>query len=297
MIVAIAALVIALGGTAYATQSVVATGSSASSTLAQCRADVYAAFRFQPAGDQSLRAAATKEICGGSGSVGATGATGAQGLKGIAGVAGSAGSTGPAGSGATGLSGPTGATGVSGPTGPIGATGVIGPTGSTGTTGAIGSTGSTGVTGSNGATGATGPAGAETFAEFFALMPPDNPLPVLPGTAVEFPQDGPQSGDVIRLDASNFNLPFAGTYRVSFTVPVDEPGQLQLRLDGIGLAYTVSGRATGTSPIHGEAFVVAAAGANLAVINPANSPLALTISQSAGGGNPVAATLLIEKIG
>jgi hypothetical protein len=291
MIVAIVALVLALGGTAYATKSVIATGSdSAGSTLAQCRADVYAAFRFQPAGDQSVRAAATKEICGESGSAGATGATGAQGAQGIAGTPGSAGSGGAGPGGPTGPSGPTGGEGATG------ATGVTGPIGSTGSTGLTGAVGVTGATGSSGATGATGPAGADAFAEFFALLPPDNPFFVLPGGAVEFPQDGPQSGDVIRLSASTFNLPFAGVYRVSFSVPVDEAGQLQLELDGTALAYTVSGRATGSSPIHGEALVFATAGSNLVVINPASAPSALTISQFAGGANAAAATLLIEKL-
>ena len=35
------------------------------------------------------------------------------------------------------------------------------------------------------------------FADFFALMPPDNAATVAPGTDVSFPQDGPTSGTVL----------------------------------------------------------------------------------------------------
>jgi len=46
-----------------------------------------------------------------------------------------------------------------------------------------------------GPTGVTGPAGtALNYADFYALMPPDNSATVAPGTDVSFPQDGPNSG-------------------------------------------------------------------------------------------------------
>ena len=62
--------------------------------------------------------------------------------------------------------GQPGATGPSGPPGPAGPQGPIGPTGPTGPTGPSG--------------------GMLDFADFFALMPPDNSTPVATGTSVDF---------------------------------------------------------------------------------------------------------------
>ncbi len=86
----------------------------------------------------------------------------------------------------------------------------------------------------------------QEFAQFFALMPPNNASTVAPGAAVSFPQDGPADGDIARASADTFVLPEVGTYRVDFTVSVSEAGQLGLKLDGNELRYTVFGRATGT---------------------------------------------------
>ena len=50
------------------------------------------------------------------------------------------------------------------------------------------------VIGPTGATGPTGEAGGVlNYADFYALMPPDNAATVAPGTDVSFPQDGPNS--------------------------------------------------------------------------------------------------------
>ena len=87
-------------------------------------------------------------------------------------------------------------------------------------------------------------------------MPPDNATTVGAGADVIFPQNGPSSSSSItRINGSVFNLAAIGTYQVSFQVSVNEPGQLILRLNGADLAYTVVGRATGTSQIAGMALV------------------------------------------
>ena len=61
-----------------------------------------------------------------------------------------------------------------------------------------------------------GPAGGIWgYADFYALMPPDNAATVAPGTDVSFPQDGPNSGTtIVRTGASSFNLTEIGTYQV-----------------------------------------------------------------------------------
>jgi len=52
-----------------------------------------------------------------------------------------------------------------------------------------------GPVGPRGPIGETGPAGGLLrYADFYALMPPDNAATVAPGTDVSFPQDGPNSG-------------------------------------------------------------------------------------------------------
>ena len=247
---------------------------------------------------------------------GATGASGEAAMTGATGGTGSTGPTGPCCTGAAGVTGPTGFDGGTGPTGPGGATGEVGPTGIDGTTGIAGPTGATGEAGPTGidgttgptgpcctgATGAAGPTGADgglvgAFADFFALMPGDNADTVAPGTPVDFPQDGPNSGDITRASASEFVIPDIGTYQVFFQVPVTEAGQLQLELNGAPLAYTVVERATGASQIVGK-FIIETTVINstLRVINPAGNPTALTITPLAGGASPVSAHLIIERL-
>ncbi|MEX2108913.1 MAG: hypothetical protein WD827_08515 [Solirubrobacterales bacterium] len=259
MVVALVALCCTLGGTGYAASSLLTPAGPAtksatkySSSLAECRANVYDAFRFKPSGTSAQRAAATQGICN-ENSTGSTGTTGPQGPQGA--------------------QGETGATGQTGATGPTG----VGQTDATGTTGA---------------------AALSNYAQFFALMPPDNPATVGGGSAVQFPQDGPNGGTITRSGSSadTFVLPNSGTYRVAFIVSVSEPGQLQITLDGIGLPYAVFGRTTGTSQIVGEALVSASAGSVISVVNPLGNSPALTITPVAGGAMPVAASLVIEQL-
>ncbi len=141
-------------------------------------------------------------------------------------------------------------------------------------------------------------AGVLGFADFYALMPPDNSATVAPGTDVSFPQNGPNSGSGIsRLGDSSFNLGEIGTYEILFQVGVSEAGQLVLTLNGAELAYTVVGRATGTSQIVQMAIVTTTAiNSVLTVRNPADNATALTITTLAGGTEPVSAHLVIIQI-
>ena len=86
-------------------------------------------------------------------------------------------------------------------------------------------------------------------------------------------------------------------YRVTFQVSVVEAGQLVLTLDGVELAYTVVGRATGTSQIVSTNLVQTTfVNSILSVTNPTGNPTALTITPIAGGVHPVSATLVIEQV-
>jgi hypothetical protein len=137
------------------------------------------------------------------------------------------------------------------------------------------------------------------FADFFALMPPDNAATVAAGGDVAFPQDGPSSGSglIARTTASTFNLAAIGSYHVTFQVSVTEAGQLVLKLNGSELPYTVVGRATGTSQLVQTAIVTTTViNSLLSVANPASESTALTITPLAGGTEPVSAHLVILRI-
>jgi hypothetical protein len=216
--------------------------------------------------------------------------------------AGPPGATGPAGStgatGATGAMGPMGPSGATGATGPLGPIGPAGPTGATGPLGPIGPAGPTGPIGPAGPTGPIGPSGTLAFADFFAMMPPDNPATIAAGSDITFPQNGPTSASAItRISAATFNLAAVGIYQVMFQVSVNEAGQLVLTLNGTEQAFTVVGRATGTSQIVGISLLTTSApNSILTVRNPTGSAVALTITPLAGGVDPVSAHLFIKQI-
>jgi hypothetical protein len=136
-------------------------------------------------------------------------------------------------------------------------------------------------------------------------MPPDNTATVGSGIPVQFPQNGPTAGVITRRggpSSPEFVLPSTGTYRVAFSVSVDEAGQLVLALDSGGgmveLAYTVYGRATGTSQISGEALVTTAvANSALELRNPTGNTTALTVTPKAGGTHAAVASIVIQQLG
>ncbi len=255
-------------------------------------------------------------VAGATGPAGPIGLTGAAGVAGPTGLTGSAGATGPAGpiglTGAAGTAGPTGLTGTAGPVGSTGAAGPMGLAGTPGTAGATGPAGPTGLTGATGLTGTAGPSGPTgstgpagptgglvDFADFYALMPSDNSATVAPGTDVSFPQNGPSlaTTKITRIDSSEFSLGNIGTYQVMFQVSVSEAGQLDLTLNGSELAYTVVGRATGTSQLVEMALVqTTSVDSTLTVRNPVGNSTALTITPLAGGTSPVSAHLVITEL-
>ena len=242
-------------------------------------------------------------IAGPVGPQGPTGEAGPVGPQGPAGVAGPAGPQGPAGvAGPVGPQGPTGEAGPVGPQGPAGETGATGPQGPVGATGPAGPQGPTGPQGPAGIAGPVGlqgPAGGVLgYADFYALMPPDNTTPITPGTDVSFPQDGPNSGTgIVRSGNSSFILPEIGTYQVLFQASVTGAGQLILTLNGADLAYTVTGRVTGLSQIVGMAIVeTTAVNSVLTVRNLEGTAEALTLTPLAGCTRPVSAHLVITQL-
>ncbi len=129
-------------------------------------------------------------------------------------------------------------------------------------------------------------------------MPPDNGAPIAAGDPVSFPLAGPTSGTITSLDPSTFILPAVGTYQVSFQASVVESGQLELSLNGIPVATSVVGRATGTTQLVGDSLVTTtSADETLQVVNPAGNSGVLVLSSNAGGAAAVGASLVIEQLG
>ena len=229
-----------------------------------------------------------------SGPMGPMGPQGPQGETGPMGPQGPQGEAGPI--------GPQGLQGEAGPMGPQGLqgeAGQIGPQGPQGETGAIGPQGDTGPMGPQGPQGEPGASGGVlNYADFYALMPPNNSVTVAPGADVEFPQDGPNSnGGINRAGNSSFTLSEIGTYQILFQVSVSEAGQLVLTLNGNQLDYTVAGRATGTAQIVGMVIIeTTAINSALTVRNPQDNTTALTITPLSGGTQPVSAHLVVTQL-
>jgi len=135
------------------------------------------------------------------------------------------------------------------------------------------------------------------FADFYAIMPGNNPSTIAVGAAVDFPQDGPTNNVITRLNTSQFNLPAIGTYMVSWQVSINEPGQLLLKLNGTELSATIVGRATGTSQITGSRIITTTLiNSVLSVVNPTGNSTALTITPNAGGASPVSSSIVIIRL-
>jgi len=150
--------------------------------------------------------------------------------------------------------------------------------------------------GSTGPQGETG--GVSNFADFYALMPPDNTATVAPGTDVSFPQDSPNSGtEISRTDPNNLNLVDIDTYQILFQVNLNEADQLVLTLNNNELAYTVVDQATGTNQIIGMAIITTTSINSIQTVrNLRDNAVALTITPNAGGTEPVSAHIVITQI-
>ncbi len=135
------------------------------------------------------------------------------------------------------------------------------------------------------------------YADFYALMPPDNSESIAPGEDVEFPEQSFIGGTSIgRATDSSFNLFDAGTYLVLFEATVDASAQLVLTLNGTELSYTLVGRNVGGSQISGMAIVNATEDSVLTVRNPASANSPVVITPTGGGELSISAHLIIIRL-
>jgi hypothetical protein len=252
--------------------------------------------------DSTSKSSCEKELI----SIHMIGQSGPPGKDGINGTDGKQGLPGQ--NGLNGQPGPPGQRGKQGPPGQNGLDGQPGPPGQNGLDGQPGPPGQNGLDGQEGPQGPVGIGGLIAFADFYAIMPPDNTATIAINAPVLFPRSSSNSGTIVRsggTSPSTFVLTNIGTYEVNWQVSTNEPGQLALAYGttaSISLPNfppdqtTVVGRATGTTQIVGMSLITTIAlNTQLQVINYA-SPAALTITPFAGGSQPVTAHLIIKQI-
>jgi hypothetical protein len=147
-------------------------------------------------------------------------------------------------------------------------------------------------------TGQGSRAGILAFADFFAIMPPDNSATIAAGFPVAFPNLGSTNGTTISaISNTQFQLAAIGTYMVSWQAIVTEAGQLVLELNGTEDLNMVVGRATGACQIVGNRLITTTtANTILRIVNPTGNATTLTLTVSAGGARPVSASLVIMRI-
>lgn len=136
------------------------------------------------------------------------------------------------------------------------------------------------------------------FADFYALMPTNNPRPIPPGSDVVFPNDGPTNGTIPRVSATQFMLPAVGTYLVQFHFEVIGASQLVITLNNVEQPSTVRGDAEGVpAPAQGMLVTTAAANTVLTIRNPAANSLYVSPAQQslADGFSPTSAHLVITR--
>lgn len=107
------------------------------------------------------------------------------------------------------------------------------------------------------------------------------------GAPVPFPRNGVSVNGVARVGVSttSFTLPVAGFYKIVARVHTTEPGQIQLRVDGVALPETTQGNQNPTAGGHThtiDAIIEVGAAAVVEVINPAGNAPALTITPADG---------------
>ncbi len=247
-----------------------------------------------PAGEQGPRG--PQGVQGVIGPTGPQGPMGAQGPAGEMGPQGPIGLTGP--QGPQGPVGPAGATGAQGPQGEIGPQGPQGPIGPAGATGATGATGAQGPQGETGPQGPRGlPGGVLSYADFYALMPTDNPDEIAPGGDVAFPRNGVIANTNIgRVNDTEFLLNSAGTYLVMWHATATEASQLVLTLNNVELPSTVVGVNSPAGEMVGFTILTIAGVSTITLRNAAANDDDVTLTESPGGALPVSAHLTIIQL-
>ena len=130
-----------------------------------------------------------------------------------------------------------------------------------------------------------------------AIIPNDNPSPIFPGSAINFPQDGAAFGGMSRTGPSTFLLPNIGIYIIEFHASINESAQVIMQLNGVDLPQTVVGRSAISTEIFGiYSIKTTIINSIISLLNPSGNPGPITMTQNAGGLRPVSAHLVIRRV-
>jgi hypothetical protein len=141
------------------------------------------------------------------------------------------------------------------------------------------------------------PGGVLSYANFYALMPSDNPTPIAPGDDVAFPQNGLIANtNISRINDTEFLLNAAGTFLVMWNATTTEAGQLTLTVNDVEYPATVVGSGTANGEIVGFTIINTTAATILTVRNPTVNTTDLTLTANAGGTAPASAHLTIVQL-
>lgn len=106
----------------------------------------------------------------------------------------------------------------------------------------------------------------------------DYPAPILAGAPVQFPRNGPTFGVPIhRIAAGAFVALFSGTYEISWTVTFNEPSQLQLAVNGVGVVNSTTMAAVALGINSNTVLATVVAGDQISIINPVGAVAPLTV--------------------
>lgn len=143
-------------------------------------------------------------------------------------------------------------------------------------------------------TGGVDPGALASLGYFYGLTagtgnegPTDYAATIAAGAPVPFPRDSVSVNGVARVGVSttSFTLPVAGLYKIVARVHTTEPGQIQLRINGVAQPQTTQGNQNPTAGGHThtiDAIISVGAAAVVEVINPAGNAPALTITPADG---------------
>jgi hypothetical protein len=199
--------------------------------------------------------------------------------------------------GKKGKDGKCGKRGKTGKDGAVGKDGVPGKDGADGVNGKDGLDGADGKDGLDGKDGKDGKDGITVYANFYGLQPLNQIPVVTPGSPVEFPNNGPTTGNITRLTAGTFNVDLSGNYLISFNLTVIEAAEVVLVLNGVELPETVVARSTGETQLSGN-FIINVPQSNsvISLNNASNTPFNLSSNSNTGSTKPLSLQLNILKL-
>lgn len=137
-----------------------------------------------------------------------------------------------------------------------------------------------------------------SFADFYAVVPPDDNVAIPAGGDIQFPEDGPMNGKcIVRKGLSSFRLRDRGTYLVMFEVDITTIGQLVITVNDVEQNYTVFGSAVALGKITGMALIRTRSRNSIITIrNPLGAAAPLLVVPSAGGSRASTAHLVITQL-